>query len=100
MNIIRSLFSYSLETKVVNDHKQILTSNWFSLENFPSNSTTLVNNSSPTSARPVDKRKFRYAGHVIRGSSGHLLRLALEDRIEGRRGRGRHLKNWTDDTKQ
>ena len=35
------------------------------------------------------KRKMRYAGHVIRGSSGHLLQLALEGRIDARRGRGR-----------
>ncbi|GFR66924.1 chemosensory receptor C [Elysia marginata] len=37
----------------------------------------------------IIKRKFRYAGGVIRGSSGHLLRLSLEGRIEGWKGRGR-----------
>ena len=46
------------------------------------------------------KRKMRYAGHVIRGSSGHLLQLALEGRIEGRRGRGRPKRSWTDDIKE
>ncbi|GFS15267.1 endonuclease-reverse transcriptase [Elysia marginata] len=46
------------------------------------------------------KRKLRYAGHVIRGSSGHLLQLALKSRIEGRRGIGRPERSWSDDTKQ
>ncbi|GFS18227.1 endonuclease-reverse transcriptase [Elysia marginata] len=46
------------------------------------------------------KRKLHYAGQVIRGSSGHLLHLALEGRIKGRRGRGRPKRSWTDDIKQ
>ncbi|GFS18250.1 endonuclease-reverse transcriptase [Elysia marginata] len=46
------------------------------------------------------KRKLRHAGQVIRGSSGHLLQLALEGRIEGRRGRGRLKRSWTDELKQ
>ncbi|GFR66286.1 endonuclease-reverse transcriptase [Elysia marginata] len=46
------------------------------------------------------KRKLRYVGHVIRVSSEHLLQLALEGRIEVRRGRGRPKRSWTDDIKQ
>ncbi|GFR91289.1 retrovirus-related Pol polyprotein LINE-1 [Elysia marginata] len=47
----------------------------------------------------IIKRKLCYAGHVIRGSSGHLLQLALEARTEGRRGRGRPKRSWSDDIK-
>ena len=43
------------------------------------------------------KRKLRYAGHIIRGSSGPLLNLALEGRINGKRGRGRPRRSWLDD---
>ncbi|GFS05426.1 UDP-glucuronosyltransferase 2A1-like [Elysia marginata] len=46
------------------------------------------------------KRKLRYAGHVIRWSSGHHWQQALEDRIESRRGRARPKRSWTDDIKQ
>ena len=46
------------------------------------------------------KRKMRYAGHIIRGSSGHLLPLSLEGRVEGRRGRGRPKRNRMDDVKE
>ncbi|GFR57630.1 endonuclease-reverse transcriptase [Elysia marginata] len=46
------------------------------------------------------KRKLHYAGQVILESSGHLLQLALEGRMEGRTGRGRPKKSWTDDIKQ
>ncbi|GFR82044.1 hypothetical protein ElyMa_002355900 [Elysia marginata] len=31
------------------------------------------------------KRKLRYAGHIMRGSSGPLLQLSLEGKIEGKR---------------
>ncbi|GFS07280.1 endonuclease-reverse transcriptase [Elysia marginata] len=46
------------------------------------------------------ERKLRLTGHVIRGSWGHLLHLALEGGNEGRRGRGRPKRSWTDDIKQ
>ncbi|GFS03069.1 RNA-directed DNA polymerase from mobile element jockey [Elysia marginata] len=46
------------------------------------------------------KRKLRHADHVIRGVSEHLLQLALEGRIESRRGRGCPKRSWTDDIKQ
>ncbi|GFR75524.1 endonuclease-reverse transcriptase [Elysia marginata] len=44
------------------------------------------------------KRKLRYAGHIMRGSSGPLLQLSLEGKIEGKRGQGR--RNWMDDVKE
>ncbi|GFS05224.1 endonuclease-reverse transcriptase [Elysia marginata] len=40
------------------------------------------------------KRKPRYAGHIMRGSSGPLLQLSLEGKIEGKRGQGRPRRNW------
>ncbi|GFR88403.1 endonuclease-reverse transcriptase [Elysia marginata] len=46
------------------------------------------------------KRKLRYAGHVMRGSSGPLLQLSLEKKIEGKRGQGRPRRNWMDDVKE
>ena len=33
------------------------------------------------------KRKLRYAGHIMRGSSGGLVQLVLEGYIEGKKGR-------------
>ncbi|GFR82201.1 endonuclease-reverse transcriptase [Elysia marginata] len=39
------------------------------------------------------KRKLRYAGHIIRGSSGPLLQLSLEGKIEGKKGQGRPRRN-------
>ncbi|GFS04178.1 endonuclease-reverse transcriptase [Elysia marginata] len=46
------------------------------------------------------KRKLRYAGHIMRGSSGPLLQLPLEGKIEGKRGQGRPRRNWMDDVKE
>ena len=46
------------------------------------------------------KRKIRYAGHIMRGSSGPLLKLALEGKINGKRGRGRPRRSWMDDIKE
>ncbi|GFR70857.1 eukaryotic translation initiation factor 3 subunit F [Elysia marginata] len=46
------------------------------------------------------KRKLRYAGHIMRGSSGPLLQLSLEGKIEGKRGHGRPRRNWMDDVKE
>ncbi|GFS24714.1 endonuclease-reverse transcriptase [Elysia marginata] len=48
------------------------------------------------------KRKLRYAGHIMRGSSGPLLQvqLSLEGKIEGKRGQGRPRRNWMDDVKE
>ncbi|GFR89570.1 endonuclease-reverse transcriptase [Elysia marginata] len=46
------------------------------------------------------KRKLRYAGHIMRGSSGPLLQLSLEGKIERKRGHGRPRRNWMDDVKE
>ncbi|GFR98829.1 eukaryotic translation initiation factor 3 subunit F [Elysia marginata] len=47
----------------------------------------------------LKKRKLRFAGHIMRGSSGPLLQLSLEEKIEGKRGQGRPRRNWVDDVK-
>ncbi|GFR92623.1 eukaryotic translation initiation factor 3 subunit F [Elysia marginata] len=46
------------------------------------------------------KRKRGYSGHIMRDSSGPLLQLSLEGKIEGKRGQGRPRKNWVDDVKE
>ncbi|GFS16311.1 endonuclease-reverse transcriptase [Elysia marginata] len=48
----------------------------------------------------IMKRKLRYAGHIMRGSSGSLLQLSLEGKIEGNRGQPRQKRNWMDDVKE
>ena len=46
------------------------------------------------------RRKLRYAGHIMRGSSGGLAQLVLEGYIEGKKGRGRPRRVWDDDIKE
>ncbi|GFS27969.1 eukaryotic translation initiation factor 3 subunit F [Elysia marginata] len=46
------------------------------------------------------KWKLKYAGDIMRGSSGPLLQLSLEWKIEGKRGQGRPRRNWMDDVKE
>ena len=46
------------------------------------------------------RRKLRYAGHIMRGSSGGLVQLVLEGYIEGKKGRGRPRRIWGDDIKE
>ena len=46
------------------------------------------------------RRKLRYAGHIMRGSSGGLVQLVLEGYIEGKKGRGRPRRTWGDDIKE
>ncbi|GFS24163.1 eukaryotic translation initiation factor 3 subunit F [Elysia marginata] len=50
--------------------------------------------------RQVMKRKLRYPRHMMRGSSGPLIQLSLEGKIEGKRGQGRPRRNWMDDVKE
>ena len=47
----------------------------------------------------IAKRKMKYAGHVMRGSSGRLMLNILEGHIEGRRRVGRPRRGWMDDIK-
>ncbi|KAG1672345.1 Casein kinase II subunit beta [Nymphon striatum] len=47
----------------------------------------------------LKERKMRFAGHVMRGSSGDLLNLILEGSIERVRDRGRQRRTWGDDVK-
>lgn len=53
-----------------------------------------------TTLQQLMKRKLSYAGHIMRGSSGPLLQLSLEGKIEGKRGRGRPKRTWMDDVKE
>ncbi|GFR69258.1 eukaryotic translation initiation factor 3 subunit F [Elysia marginata] len=46
------------------------------------------------------KRKLGYAGLIMRGSSGPLLRLSLKGKTEGKRGQERPRRNWMDDVKE
>jgi len=43
------------------------------------------------------QRKARFAGHIMRGSSGGLASLVIEGTIEGTRGRGRPRRTWGKD---
>ena len=45
----------------------------------------------------IAKRKMKYAGHVMRGSSGKSKLNILEGHIEGRRRVGRPRRVWIDD---
>ncbi|GFR90475.1 eukaryotic translation initiation factor 3 subunit F [Elysia marginata] len=46
------------------------------------------------------KQKLGYAGNIMRGSSGPLLQLSQEVKIEGKRGQRRPRWNWMDDVKE
>ena len=46
------------------------------------------------------KRKMRFNGHIMRGSSGFLARLVLEGMIDGKRDRGRQRRTWGHDVKE
>ncbi|KAG1683622.1 hypothetical protein GQR58_009842 [Nymphon striatum] len=50
--------------------------------------------------KSLKQRKMRFAGHVLRGSSGSLVNLVLEGSIEGKRDRGRQRRVWGDDVKE
>ncbi|GFS10967.1 endonuclease-reverse transcriptase [Elysia marginata] len=46
------------------------------------------------------KRKLGYAGRIIKNSSGPLLQLSLEGKIERKRRQVRSRRNWMDDVKE
>ncbi|KAI5735070.1 hypothetical protein M8J77_013749 [Diaphorina citri] len=48
----------------------------------------------------IRERKLKFAGHMIRGSSGQLLLDIIEGNIDGRRPRGRPRRVWLDDVKE
>ena len=43
------------------------------------------------------KRKLKYAGHVLRWSSGESHLYLLEGKISGKRARGRPRRTWMND---
>ena len=50
--------------------------------------------------KKIVERKFEFAVHILRGSSGRLMTRVLEGRIEGKRGVGRQRIMWLDDIKR
>lgn len=48
----------------------------------------------------VKKRKAEYLGHFLRGEKYELLRLILNGRIDGKRGRGRKKLSWLRNLRQ
>ena len=48
----------------------------------------------------ICRRKLKFAGHIIRGSSGMMCTNIIEGAIEGRRSRGRQRKGWFDNIKE
>ncbi len=57
--------------------------------------TTMLNN--------LKNRKFSYAGHIMRNTSGHhatLMTTIEGGRREGKRGRGRPRLTWVDDIRE
>ena len=51
-------------------------------------------------SKVLAKRKLNYAGHVMRGSSCWLVQLAVEGYIEGKQGRGRPRRMWSDNIRE
>ena len=49
--------------------------------------------------RNICRRKLKFAGHVIRGSSGEMAKNIIEGTVEGKRSRGRQRKTWIKDIK-
>ena len=54
----------------------------------------------PSFVERIAKRKMKYAGHVMRGSSGMLGLNILEGHMGGQRGRGRPRRGWMDDIRE
>ena len=46
----------------------------------------------------IKKKKLAYHGHVRRHRS--LQKLVLEGKVDGKRGRGRRRKSWTDNVSE
>ena len=45
----------------------------------------------------MEKRKLKFGGHVMRGSSGKTHLYILEGKVCGKRDRGRPRRTWMDD---
>ena len=48
----------------------------------------------------ISRRKLKFAGHVMRGSGGEMIKNIIEGSVEGKRSRGRQRKTWMDDIKE
>ena len=51
-------------------------------------------------AEDLVKKKLKFVGHVMRGSNGKLTQMVLEGFIEGKKGRGRPKRKWSEDVKE
>ena len=51
-------------------------------------------------ADDLAKSKLRFAGHILRGSSGKLAQIVVEGFIDGKRDIGRQRRTWGDDIKE
>ncbi|XP_017304913.1 uncharacterized protein LOC108254435 [Diaphorina citri] len=56
--------------------------------------------STPELLKDIRERKLKFAGHMMRGSSGQLLLDIIEGDVEGPRPRGRPRRMWLDDVKE
>lgn len=56
--------------------------------------------STPELLKDIRERKLKFAGHIMRGSSGQLLLDIIEGDVEGPRPRGRPRRMWLDDVKE
>ena len=50
--------------------------------------------------RTICRRKLKFAGHDLRGSSGEMCKNIIEGSVEGKRSRGRQRKTWMGDIKE
>lgn len=48
----------------------------------------------------VKRRKIAYFGHLHRHAKYDILKIIIEGKIEGKRGRGRRKMNWLDNIKK
>ena len=48
----------------------------------------------------ISRSKLKFAGHVVRGSSGEMCTNIIEGSVEGKRSRGRQRKTWMEDIKE
>ena len=50
--------------------------------------------------KTICRRKLKFAGHIIRGSSGEMCTNIIEGLIEGNKSRGRQRKTWIGNIKE
>jgi hypothetical protein len=48
----------------------------------------------------VNKRMLQFFGHVVRRDGENLEKIIMEEKVEGRRPRGRTANRWVDQVKR